>query len=119
MIAALLLVFIICLIFRFPIAFSLGLACLVYLLLADIPLIVLPMKMYAGIDVFVLLSVPGFILAGKSHESRRTDRKKSSPFAIICWGISVEAWHWQILVLPCSLPESPVQQYPIRQALAL
>ncbi|MCL4143263.1 UNVERIFIED_CONTAM: hypothetical protein GTU68_024291 [Idotea baltica] len=57
-------IFVVCLIFRFPIAFSLGLACLGYALLADIPLIVLPMKMYAGIDVFVLLSVPGFILAG-------------------------------------------------------
>lgn len=64
MIVALILVFIACLVFRFPIAFALGLACLVYLLLAGFPLIVLPMKMYAGIDVFVLLSVPGFILAG-------------------------------------------------------
>ena len=57
-------VFVVCLILRFPIAFSLGLACLVYILVKGIPLILLPMKMYAGIDVFVLLSVPGFILAG-------------------------------------------------------
>ncbi|MEM7366959.1 MAG: TRAP transporter large permease [Bacteroidota bacterium] len=64
MIAALLVVFILCLVLRFPIAFALGLACLAYILLADIPLIILPMKMYSGIDVFVLLSVPGFILAG-------------------------------------------------------
>lgn len=64
MIAALIGVFIVCLILRFPIAFSLGLACLVYVLLEGIPLIILPMKMYSGIDVFVLLSVPGFILAG-------------------------------------------------------
>ncbi|TXG39276.1 TRAP transporter large permease [Seonamhaeicola maritimus] len=64
MIWILILVFIICLIFRFPIAFSLGLSCLMYLLFAGIPLIVVPMKMYSGIDVFVLLSVPGFILAG-------------------------------------------------------
>lgn len=64
MILALMGIFVVCLIFRFPIAFSLGLACLGYALLADIPLIVLPMKMYSGIDVFVLLSVPGFILAG-------------------------------------------------------
>lgn len=64
MILALILVFIACLVLRFPIAFALGLACLVYLLLAGFPLIVLPMKMYSGIDVFVLLSVPGFILAG-------------------------------------------------------
>lgn len=64
MIVALIFVFIACLVLRFPIAFALGLACLVYLLLAGFPLMVLPMKMYSGIDVFVLLSVPGFILAG-------------------------------------------------------
>ncbi|GAA4952530.1 sialic acid TRAP transporter large permease SiaM [Algibacter agarivorans] len=64
MIWILILVFITCLIFRFPIAFSLGFSCLVYLLFKGIPLIVIPMKMYSGIDVFVLLSVPGFILAG-------------------------------------------------------
>ncbi len=64
MIVVLIVVFLLCLFLRFPIAFSLGLACLAYLLVAGIPLIVLPMKMYAGIDVFVLLSIPGFILAG-------------------------------------------------------
>lgn len=64
MIAILFIVFIACLILRFPIAISLGVACLAYLLCADISLIVLPMKMYSGIDIFVLLSVPGFILAG-------------------------------------------------------
>lgn len=64
MVTILILVFIACLVLRFPIAFALGLACLAYLLLSDFPLIVLPMKMYSGIDVFVLLSVPGFILAG-------------------------------------------------------
>lgn len=52
------------LLLRFPIAFALGLSCLVYLLLKGVPLIILPMKLYSGIDVFVLLSIPGFILAG-------------------------------------------------------
>ena len=64
MILLLLAVFIVCLSLRFPIAFSLGLSCLVYVLFKGIPLIVVPMKMYSGIDVFVLLSIPGFILAG-------------------------------------------------------
>ena len=64
MILALLLVFIVCLVLRFPIAFALGLACLAYVLLEGIPLVILPLKMYSGIDVFVLLSIPGFILAG-------------------------------------------------------
>ena len=64
MIALLLGVFVVCILLRFPIAFSLGLSCLAYLLAAGTPLIILPMKMYSGIDVFVLLSIPGFILAG-------------------------------------------------------
>ena len=64
MIGVLIIVFIVCLVLRFPIAFSLGLSCLVYVLVEGIPLVILPMKMYSGIDVFVLLSVPGFILAG-------------------------------------------------------
>lgn len=64
MIWVLLLVFVVCLLVRVPIAFALGLSCLFYLLLEGIPLIVVPMKMYSGIDVFVLLSIPGFILAG-------------------------------------------------------
>jgi C4-dicarboxylate transporter, DctM subunit len=57
-------VFILALLFRFPIAFALGLSCLVYIIGKGVPLIIVPMKMYSGIDVFVLLSVPGFILAG-------------------------------------------------------
>ena len=64
MIGVLILVFVVCLILRFPIAFALGLSCLTYILMEGIPLVILPMKMYSGIDVFVLLSVPGFILAG-------------------------------------------------------
>ncbi|MEM6320946.1 MAG: TRAP transporter large permease, partial [Bacteroidota bacterium] len=64
MIIVVLVVFLLGLCLRFPIAFSLGLACLAYIIGQGIPLIVLPMKMYSGIDVFVLLSVPGFILAG-------------------------------------------------------
>lgn len=64
MIWILIIVFVVCLVLRFPIAFALGLACLSYLVVKGIPLIVVPMKMYSGIDVFVLLSVPGFIMAG-------------------------------------------------------
>ena len=69
MIAVLIIVLIICLALRFPIAFSLGISCLVYTLFKGIPLIILPAKMYSGIDVFILLSVPGFILAGNLMNS--------------------------------------------------
>ncbi len=64
MIAWLLITFMVCILLRFPIAFALGLSCLAFLVVTGTPLIVMPMKMYSGIDVFVLLSIPGFILAG-------------------------------------------------------
>ncbi|MDB4293285.1 TRAP transporter large permease [Maribacter sp.] len=64
MIWVLVIIFVVCLVLRYPIAFALGLSCLVYLILKGTPLIVVPAKMYSGIDVFVLLSIPGFILAG-------------------------------------------------------
>ncbi len=64
MIAILLIVFVICLLMRFPIAFSLGISCMIFLICNGTDLIIMPMKMYSGIDVFVLLSIPGFIIAG-------------------------------------------------------
>ncbi|WP_221567040.1 TRAP transporter large permease [Alkalihalobacillus sp. TS-13] len=47
-----------------PIAFSLGLSSLIYILMVDIPLNIIPQKMFEGINSFVLLCIPGFILAG-------------------------------------------------------
>lgn len=47
-----------------PVAITLGLASLAYIVSAGLPVVVIPQKMYAGMDVFVLLSIPGFILAG-------------------------------------------------------
>jgi tripartite ATP-independent transporter DctM subunit len=47
-----------------PVAFSLGLSSLIYLFLVDIPLTIIPQKMFAGLNSFVLLCIPGFILAG-------------------------------------------------------
>ncbi len=64
MILLLIIVFTLCLILRFPIAYSIAITCLIYVVIKGIPLIILPLKMYSGIDVFVLLSIPGFILAG-------------------------------------------------------
>jgi C4-dicarboxylate transporter, DctM subunit len=75
MIGLLFLVFFVLLFLRFPIAFALGLSTLAYILLAGYPLITIPLKMYSGIDVFVLLSIPGFILAGNLMNScGMTDR---------------------------------------------
>ena len=58
------LIFIVGLIIGLPIAFCLGVSSVVYLIVDDFPLVVAAQKLYSGIDVFVLLCVPGFILAG-------------------------------------------------------
>lgn len=47
-----------------PVAVTLGVASMAYLYFAGIPFVVIPQKIYAGIDIFVLLCIPGFILAG-------------------------------------------------------
>ncbi|WP_118134127.1 TRAP transporter large permease [Oceanicella sp. SM1341] len=57
-------VFVIGLVIGVPVAACLGLSSLAYILVRGMPLVILPQKMYAGIDVFVLLCIPGFILAG-------------------------------------------------------
>ncbi len=48
----------------FPVALCLGLASAAYIVAAGLPLVIMPQKMFAGMDSFVLLSIPGFILAG-------------------------------------------------------
>jgi C4-dicarboxylate transporter, DctM subunit len=57
-------VFLLGLVIGIPVAVTLGLASVAYLLVEGIPLVSVPQKMYAGMDVFVLLCIPGFILAG-------------------------------------------------------
>lgn len=57
-------VFIVLLFSGMPIAFSLGISSLLYIVLNDIPLNVIPQKMFEGINSFTLLCIPGFILAG-------------------------------------------------------
>lgn len=47
-----------------PIAFCLGISSLSYLFMTGIPLAIIPQKMYSGVDNFVLICIPGFILAG-------------------------------------------------------
>lgn len=47
-----------------PIAFCLGLSSLLYVWLANIPLMVVVQRMYGGLNSFTLLCIPGFILAG-------------------------------------------------------
>ena len=64
MVATLFIVFLGCIALRMPIAFSLGFSSFVYIAASDIPLSIIPERMFSGIDSFVILCVPGFILAG-------------------------------------------------------
>ena len=49
-----------------PIAVAVGLSCVAYLLLKhDIPLVVVPLRIIGGMDSFLLLAIPLFILAGE------------------------------------------------------
>lgn len=52
------------LIIGMPVAITLGISSIAYLLYMGMPLVVIPQKMFAGMDSFVLLCIPGFILAG-------------------------------------------------------
>ncbi|MGF1636220.1 MAG: TRAP transporter large permease [Cyclobacteriaceae bacterium] len=75
MIWTLFIVFFLLLLLGYPIAYSLGFAALSYVLLAGLPLVIVPLKMFSGMDVFVLLSIPGFILAGNlMNHCGMTDR---------------------------------------------
>ena len=58
--------FIVTLIIGMPIAFSLGVTTLAgVLLMEDIPMAILPQKMFTGVDFFSLVAIPFFILAGE------------------------------------------------------
>jgi tripartite ATP-independent transporter DctM subunit len=48
-----------------PIAFVLGVSATLYLVfIADVPLRIVPQRLFSGIDSFVLMSIPFFVLAG-------------------------------------------------------
>ena len=69
-----------------PVAATLGLSSLAYLLFSGIPIVVMPQKMYAGMDVFVLLSIPGFILAGNlMNRGGITERVIRFANALVGW----------------------------------
>lgn len=53
-----------CLIGGVPIAFALGIATVAGLLVADFDLIVLAQRVISGTQIFTLIAIPGFILAG-------------------------------------------------------
>ena len=47
-----------------PISFAMGTIGLAYLVINDFTLITIPQKIYTGMDSFLLLAIPFFLLAG-------------------------------------------------------
>jgi len=62
---ALCITFVLLLVIGFPIAFNLILSSIVYLLVGDYPLTLVPQRMFQGMNGFALLAVPFFILTGQ------------------------------------------------------
>lgn len=78
-----------------PIAFALGLAAVVGLIVADFDLVVLAQRVIAGTQVFTLIAIPGFILAGdlmmRGGLSRRLVRVCQTLVQHVIGGLGVDA----------------------------
>lgn len=64
MIIVLCIILLICMAAGMPIVFTLGIPGFVYILINDLPRNMIPQKMFTGTDVYVLMALPMFILAG-------------------------------------------------------
>ena len=86
MIWALVIIFVVLVAISMPIAYALGAACTAAMLLfSDIPLTAIPHKMVNGIDTYVFLAIPLFLLAGRlMNAGGITDRLFK--FARVCVG---------------------------------
>jgi C4-dicarboxylate transporter DctM subunit len=62
--AFLVVLFVLVLLLGLPVAFGMGVLALSYLLVSDLPLMTMPQKMVTGMDSFLLLAIPFFLLAG-------------------------------------------------------
>lgn len=62
-------IFVACLGLGMPIVFALGIPGVVYILVQGMPLTMVAAKMFTGVDIFVLLAIPMFILAGNLMNS--------------------------------------------------
>ncbi|HKL43605.1 MAG TPA: TRAP transporter large permease [Clostridia bacterium] len=67
--------FIILILIGTPIAFSIGFASLVTVVVSDIPLLVVPQKLFLASNSFPLLAIPFFMLAGKLMQEGGISRK--------------------------------------------
>jgi len=68
-----------------PIAWCLGISGLLALILMDMPLSIVPQKIFSGMDIFPMLCLPFFILAGEIMAHGGLSRRLLH-FAVICIG---------------------------------
>ena len=68
-------VFIFCLVIGVPIAFSLGTASLVYLVLKGVSVGLVAQRMFTGLDSFPFMAIPFFIMAGELMNSSGITKK--------------------------------------------
>lgn len=68
-----------------PMGFSIGIATLAALTLGNMPHMVLPQLMYAGVDSFPLLAIPFFMLAGQLMSGGITTRIINFSNALVGW----------------------------------
>ena len=67
-----------------PIAFVLGISSMIWVALSDmVPLIMIPQRLYSGLDSFTLLAIPFFILAGKIMATGGISRRLIRASAIL------------------------------------
>ena len=69
------LLFVVFLVVGVPIAFSMGLAGLIFLMLNDVPLSAIAQKILTGVDSFTLLAIPLYVLAGEFMETGGISRR--------------------------------------------
>ncbi|MCP4627937.1 MAG: TRAP transporter large permease [bacterium] len=68
-----------------PVSISLGISGLGAILLMDVPLVIVPQKIFTGMNIFPLLCLPFFILAGELMGHGGLTRRLLN-FAVICLG---------------------------------
>ena len=69
MLLGMLILFVMLLLFGVPVFYTLGILSIGYLYFLDLPMQVIPQRMVAGTDSFVLLAIPFFVLAGELMNS--------------------------------------------------
>jgi len=78
-------IFVICLLAGMPIVFTLAIPGFVYILIQDVPLVMVPQRMFAGADVYVLIALPMFIIAGNLMNAAGISKRLIS-FSMACVG---------------------------------